>query len=84
MQCPPARCPGTDRRCRCGIYAFRSEQRAWGESPPPSRWQSLWADYTVLVEVALWGKVVEQAEGLARRYDVEVELRPPVTCKVFA
>jgi len=139
VQCPPATCSGADRRCRCGIYAFRSEQRAWGEAPAPSQWHSLWGDYTVLGEVALWGKVVEHehgyraehamvqrllvptrlvihvsvatfhcfgqlgddeegisletmehtaapgmAEGLARRYDVEVEFRPPVTCKVFA
>ena len=76
MLCPP-RCPGADRRCRCGIYAFRSEQRALGEAPPPSHWHSLWGDYTVLGEVALWGKVVEHEHGYRAEHAMVQRLLVP-------
>jgi len=63
LECPP-RCPGASGRdCRCGIHAFRAEQLAWHQPPPAPPWHAVWGDWTVLGEVALWGKVVEHDDG---------------------
>ncbi len=63
LECPP-RCPGeSGRDCRCGIHAFRTERLAWHQPPPAPPWHSLWGDWAVLGEVALWGKVVEHEDG---------------------
>ena len=63
LECPP-RCPGASGSdCRCGIHAFRTERLAWHQPPPAPPWHAVWGDWTVLGEVALWGKVVEHEDG---------------------
>ncbi len=80
VQCRPG-CPSASQReCRCGIHAFRTEGLGWDQPPPAPPWHSLWGDWAVLGEVALWGKVVEHEDGyraeqaMVRRLVVPVRL----------